>query len=187
VVGLGNPGEDLAGTRHNIGAEAVTLLAGRHGGRLKSGKERALSCEIRMGPGRALVALAVPTTYMNLSGESVRLLVRRHGVTDFGRLLVVHAELDLPTAKVRLKLGGGTGGHNGLKSLQSHLHTLDFVRLRIGIGRPPGQQDPADYVLKRPGKVERTELEIAAQVAADAVEVVVADGVERAMNSVNAG
>lgn len=124
---------------------------------------------------------------MNLSGESVRLLFRRHGVTEVDRVLVVHDELDLPTGKVRLKVGGGTGGHNGLKSIQSHLHSPGFVRLRIGIGRPPGQQDPADYVLRRPGKAERTELDVAVQIAADAVEAVVADGVDKAMNTVNAG
>ncbi len=184
VIGLGNPGEDYAGTRHNVGAEVVALLAARHGARLKSGKERALSAEVRVGP--SLVALAVPLTFMNLSGEAGRLLVRRHGVeATLSKVLVVHDELDLPVGKIKFKLGGGTAGHNGLKSLQAHLHSPDFARLRIGIGRPPGTQQVADYVLRRPGKAERTELDVAVVEAADAVELVISDGLERAMNSVN--
>ena len=183
VVGLGNPGDQYAGTRHNVGAEVVALLASRHGARLKSGRERALCADARVGG--ALVALAVPLTYMNRSGESVRLLVRRCGVTDWSRLVVIHDELDLPTARVKLKLGGGVAGHNGLKSLQSHLHTSDFARVRIGIGRPPGAQDVADYVLRRPGKAERVELDVAVQVAADAVEAIAAEGLDRTMNRVN--
>lgn len=183
VIGLGNPGAEYAGTRHNVGAEAVERLAARHGGRLKAGKERARSCEVRIS-GR-LVALAVPQTYMNLSGESARLLVLRHGIEDLAAVVVLHDELDLPSARVKLKVGGGTAGNNGLKSVRDHLHDAGFVRVRIGIGRPPGTQQAADYVLKRPGAAERKELDVAIEEAADAVESILAHGVEAAMNRVN--
>lgn len=183
VVGLGNPGAEYLGTRHNVGAEVVELLASRFGGRLKAGKERSLSCDVRIGG--QLIALAYPQTFMNLSGESVRPLVKRHSIEDVGHLMVIHDELDLPTARVRLKLGGGTAGHNGLKSIKAHLNTVDFSRVRIGIGRPPGTQQVADYVLKRPGKAERVELDIAVQVAADAVERIVTVGWERTQNELN--
>jgi PTH1 family peptidyl-tRNA hydrolase len=184
VIGLGNPGEEFVGTRHNLGAETVDRLAARHGGRLKAGRERALSCEVRIG-GR-LVALAFPQTFMNLSGESARLLVQRHGITDLASLVVVHDELDLPSGRVKLKVGGGSAGNNGLKSLVAHLHDPGFVRVRIGIGRPPGSQQAADYVLRRPGAAERRELDVAVEEAADAVEAILAEGIDRAMNRVNA-
>ena len=122
---------------------------------------------------------------MNLSGESVRLLAKRHGITDPAAIIVVHDELDIPVGRLKLKVGGGVAGHNGLKSLQSHLHSPDFVRVRIGIGRPPGTQQVADYVLKRPGKADRTLLDVAVEQAADAVSAIVVDGVDRTMNSVN--
>ncbi len=183
VVGLGNPGAEYVGTRHNVGAEVVEVLAARSRTNLKTSKERALAAEFRVGEHR--VAIAFPQTFMNLSGESVRLLVKRHGITDFTKLVVVHDELDLPSGRLKLKFGGGTGGHNGLKSIQQHLGTPDYVRLRIGIDRPPGRQDPADYVLKRPGKAERELLSIAVQEAADAIESLLTDGFERTMNRVN--
>lgn len=183
IVGLGNPGAEYVGTRHNVGADVVAVLAERHGGRLKAGKERAISGEVRMG--EALVALAFPQTYMNLSGESVRMLVKRHGIDDASKVIVVHDELDLSPARVKLKLGGGAAGNNGIKSIQAHLNTPDFARIRIGIGRPPRTQAGADYVLRKPGKAERVELDIAVQVAADAVERIVAVGFERAQNELN--
>ena len=183
VIGLGNPGAEYDGTRHNVGAEVVSLLASRSGSRLKAGKERALSCDVRIDD--RLVALAFPQTFMNLSGESVRLLAKRHGVTDPAAIIVVHDELDLPVGRVKIKVGGGVAGHNGLKSLLSHLHSPDFVRVRIGIGRPPGTQQVADYVLKRPGKADRVLLDVAVGVAADGVEQIVRVGVERAMNDTN--
>jgi peptidyl-tRNA hydrolase, PTH1 family len=184
VVGLGNPGTEYAGTRHNVGEEVVAMLSHRYNARLKLGKERAFCDEVRIGDKR--VALAFPQTFMNLSGESVRLLVKRYGIETPASLLVVHDELDIPTGRVKLKFGGGTAGHNGLKSIQAHLSSNEFARLRIGIGRPPGQQDVADYVLKRPGKAERTELDIAIQQGVDAVELVLAVGFEKAMTMVNA-
>jgi peptidyl-tRNA hydrolase, PTH1 family len=183
VVGLGNPGEEYAGTRHNSGADTVGILATRHGGRLKRGKERALSGEVRVG-GR-LVALAVPLTYYNDAGLAVAALVRRHGIEEPERLVVVHDELDLPVGMVRVKVGGGLAGNNGLKSIKQHLHTDGFCRVRIGVGKPPGRMQGADHVLRRPGKAERTELDIAVQEAADAVEILAVDGPAAAMNKVN--
>ena len=169
IVGLGNPGREYAGTRHNIGAEAVGQFAQRIGALLKAGKERAFSAEVRHGG--SLVALALPQTFMNLSGESVRLLVKRHGINDLKRLIVVHDELDLACGVVKVKSGGGLAGHNGLKSIHAHLHSSEFTRIRIGIGRPssPGL-DVADYVLGRPGKAEQTELAIAVATALDTFE-----------------
>lgn len=183
VVGLGNPGAEYAGTRHNVGAEVVDRLAGRHGERLKKGKERALVAEARVD-GRRL-ALAFPQTYMNESGASVAALVRRHGIDDLQRLVVVHDELDLPTGRVKVKVGGGVAGHNGLRSIQAHLHSTGFVRIRIGIDKPPDSRRGADYVLARPGKAERTELDVAVEEAADAVLVVLDEGPAAAMNRFN--
>jgi PTH1 family peptidyl-tRNA hydrolase len=122
---------------------------------------------------------------MNLSGESVAPLVRRFGIEDPTRLVVVHDELDLPVGRVRVKVGGGLAGHNGLRSIKAHLHTTDFVRVRIGVGKPPSKEQGADHVLKRVGKAERELLDIAVQEAADAVEVILADGPEAALNTVN--
>jgi peptidyl-tRNA hydrolase, PTH1 family len=184
VVGLGNPGSDYEGTRHNVGAEVVALLADRHGARLRAGRERALVDEVDVGGRR--VALAVPQTFMNLSGESVAPLVRRHGIEDPADLVVVHDELDLPVGRIKLKVGGGLAGNNGLRSIVSHLKTQDFARVRIGIGKPPGRQQGADHVLRRPGKAERAELDIAVVEAADAVEAIIAEGMAVAMNRVNA-
>jgi PTH1 family peptidyl-tRNA hydrolase len=142
-----------------------------------------LVAEVRMGDHR--VALALPQTYMNLSGESVGLLVKRHGITDAERVVVVHDELDLPLGRVKVKRGGGLAGHNGLRSIKAHLHTDEFLRVRIGIGKPPTKEQGVDHVLRRPSKSERVELEIAVQEAADAVEAILADGVEAAMNRYN--
>lgn len=183
VVGLGNPGEKYAGTRHNVGAEVVEVLAERHSTKLKPGKQAALVAELRMGD--KLVAVAFPQTFMNDSGRSVRDLTRRYGIDEPNRLLVVYDELDLDVGRLKLKVGGGLAGHNGLKSLEQHLHNTDFVRLRIGIGRPPGRQAVIDHVLRRPGKADRVELDIQIEHAADAVERIVADGVEATMNDLN--
>ncbi len=184
VVGLGNPGPEYEGTRHNLGADVVNLLASRYGVKLRKGKERALVGEIRTR-GRFLV-VAFPLTYVNLSGEAVARLVRRYGIEgDPSRLVVVHDELDLPAARVKVKAGGGTAGHNGLESIRSHIHTGAFPRVRIGIGKPPGRQMGADYVLRRPPKPERIDLDVAVEVAADAVECILSEGVEAAMNRFN--
>jgi PTH1 family peptidyl-tRNA hydrolase len=184
VVGLGNPGKEYEGTRHNVGFDVVELLARRHNGRLKAGKERALVDEVRIDGHR--VALAMPTTFMNLSGESVAPLVRRFGITDNTALVVVHDELDLPTGVVRVKVGGGLAGHNGLRSIKAHLHADDFVRIRIGVGKPANKEQGADHVLKRVGKADRELLAIAVEIAADAIESIVGEGTDAAMNRVNA-
>ena len=139
--------------------------------------------EVRIGDRR--VALAFPQTYVNLSGESVALLVRRHGITDPDRMVVVHDELDLPLGRVKIKEGGGLAGHNGLRSIKAHLHTDDFLRVRIGVDKPPSKEQGADHVLRRVSKRERAELDIAVQEAADAVEAILADGVAAAMNRFN--
>lgn len=185
VVGLGNPGLDYAGTRHNCGADTVGLLADRHGGRLREGmrNERALSDTVRIGD--ALVALAFPQTFYNESGLSVAALARRHDVDDPERIVVVHDELDLPTGRIKVKRGGGLAGNNGLRSVKAHLHSDAFVRIRIGVGKPPGRQSGADHVLRRPGKQERVELDVAIAEAADAVELMAAEGVDRAMERFN--
>jgi len=183
VVGLGNPGDKYAGTRHNVGAEVAEVLAERAHERLKPTKHAALVAEIRID-GRLVVA-AFPTTFMNDSGRAVRDLVRRYGIEDAADIVVVHDELDLEVGRIKLKSGGGLAGHNGLKSVKQHLHTPDFTRLRVGIGRPPGRQAVVDYVLRRPGKADRVELDIAVQRGADAVEQVLVHGVDAAMNDIN--
>jgi PTH1 family peptidyl-tRNA hydrolase len=182
VVGLGNPGAEYARTRHNVGAEVVELLATRHGAKLKKGKERALVDEVRIGDRR--VALAVPLTYMNDSGDSLRLLARRYGV-EAEQVVVVHDELDLPVAALRVKSGGGLAGHNGLRSIKSHLHSDAFQRVRIGVGKPVSKQRGADHVLNKFSKRERAEVDVTIEQAADAVETIVAEGVDAAMNRYN--
>lgn len=160
----------------------AALLAQRHGERLRRGKELALVAEVRVADRR--LAVAFPQTWMNESGRSVGALVRRHDV-GVDKLVVVHDELDLPTGRVKVKVGGGLAGHNGLKSLKAHLRDDGFMRVRIGIGRPPGRASGADYVLRRPGKAERAELDVAVQEAADAVELILALGVDTAMARIN--
>jgi peptidyl-tRNA hydrolase, PTH1 family len=183
VLGLGNPGDEFTHTRHNVGADAVALLATRRGARLKAGKERSLVAETRFGSAR--VVLAVPLTFMNLSGEAAGALLRRFGVDDLTRLVVVHDELDLEPGVLRLKAGGGLAGHNGLKSIVAHVHSDEFLRVRIGVGKPPGSASGADYVLKRPGKADREALAVTIERAADAVESIVSDGMDVAMNRFN--
>ena len=184
VVGLGNPGEEYARTKHNVGADVVDLLAKRHGGKLRKGKERALSDEINISGKR--VAIAVPLTWMNDSGDAVRLLVRRYGVEPT-QLVVVHDELDLPVAAPRVKSGGGLAGHNGLRSIKSHLHSDDFQRVRIGVGKPSSKDQGADHVLSKFTKRERGEVDVTVEQAADAVELIATDGVDTAMNRYNGG
>jgi PTH1 family peptidyl-tRNA hydrolase len=160
------------------------VLAARHGGALRRGKEQALVTEVRVG-GRRL-ALAFPQTYMNESGRSVAPLVRRFGIDDLSRLVVVHDELDLPLGAVRVKAGGGLAGHNGLRSIKAHLHDDGFSRVRIGIGKPPGGKERgADHVLKAPGKKAREELDVGIELAADAVECILEEGLSVAQNRFN--
>jgi PTH1 family peptidyl-tRNA hydrolase len=183
VVGLGNPGAEYENSRHNVGFEVVDLLAGRYGGRLRKGKERALVDEVRIGGSR--VALAQPQTFMNLSGEAVAPLVRRFGIDDPTRLVVVHDELDLPLGRLKVKEGGGLAGHNGLRSIKAHLHTDAFTRIRLGVGKPPSKEHGADHVLRRVGKAERKVLDEIVALAADAVELILTDGPEPAMTRYN--
>jgi len=182
VVGLGNPGAEFAGTKHNVGADVVELLAQRHGARLRKSKERALVDEVRVGEKR--LALAVPTTYMNDSGQAVAPLARRFGVTP-EHIVIVHDELDLEPAVLRIKVGGGLAGHNGLRSIKQHLHDDGFVRVRIGVGKPRSKEQGADHVLSRFGKRTREEMAVTIQEAADAVEAILSDGVDAAMNKYN--
>jgi PTH1 family peptidyl-tRNA hydrolase len=183
VVGLGNPGAEFESTRHNVGAELVALLAERHGGKLQRGKERALVAELRIGDKR--VAVAFPQTFMNNSGESVRLLTRRYGIEDAANLVIAHDELDLEVGRLKLKAGGGLAGHNGLRSITQHLGTTDYVRLRIGIGKPPASQAPRDFVLRRPSKPDRAALDVSIEEAADAIEQLLDHGIDATMNTVN--
>jgi PTH1 family peptidyl-tRNA hydrolase len=179
VVGLGNPGAEYARTRHNVGAEVVAILAARHGARLRRGKERAEADEVRVG-GRRL-ALAIPTTYMNDSGAAVQALARRYGVAP-DHVVIVHDELDLPVAALKLKAGGGLAGHNGLRSVKAHLKTDEFLRVRIGVGKPRSKEHGVDHVLNKFSKAERAEIDVTLEHAADAVEVILAEGIDAAMN-----
>jgi PTH1 family peptidyl-tRNA hydrolase len=183
VVGLGNPGSEYAATRHNIGFLVVDELAGRARGRFASHKRaRAQVAEERVAGHR--VVLAKPMSYMNESGGPVKALAEFYKV-PLEHLVVIHDELDIDFATLRLKHGGGDNGHNGLKSLRRSLGSGDYYRIRVGIGRPPGRQDPADYVLKPWSSVERKELELLVGDAADAVETLMTDGLERAQNRFN--
>ena len=184
VVGLGNPGNQFAGSRHNVGAEAVELLAHRHGQPLRKIREASLVAEIRVDGRR--VVLAFPQTFMNKSGEAVRALVRRWSIADhLDRLVVIHDELDLPPGRIKVKHGGGLAGHNGLTSIKAHLHTADFTRIRIGVGKPPNPQAGADYVLKRPGRADRDVLDDAVEQAAEAALAMLEHPVEVVMNRFN--
>jgi PTH1 family peptidyl-tRNA hydrolase len=183
IVGLGNPGKEYARSRHNVGEEAVHLLAERHGTSLKSGRDNATVGTATIDGQRCV--LAFPLTYMNESGRAVAGLVRRHDITDPARLIVVHDELDLPPAVLRVKLGGGLAGHNGLRSIVQHLKTPEFVRVRIGVGKPPSKEHGAKHVLNRVPKAEREALDVTVQLAADAIETIVARGVEAAMQQFN--
>ena len=190
VIGLGNPGPRYAGTRHNVGAMVVDELAARAGAALRTHKARASAAQVRVGTGPGGVpgppaVLAVPASYMNESGGPVKALLSFFSVPA-ERLVVVHDELDLDPGVVRLKRGGGEGGHNGLRSVSSALGTRDYLRVRVGIGRPPGRMDPADYVLRDFSPAERKELPFVLGDAADAVEELVTLGLLDAQQRVHA-
>ena len=185
VIGLGNPGPEYEHSLHNAGAATVAELARRGGTTLRKGRERALVAEVTVAGNR--VALAFPLTFMNLSGEAAVALVKRFGIEDVGDVVVVHDELDLEPGIVRVKVGGGLAGHNGLKSIKQHLHTDAFARVRIGVGKPPGRSMGADHVLRRLPKALREDLAVSVQVAADAVEAIATDGADAAMTRFNGG
>ncbi len=183
-MGLGNPGPGYAANRHNVGAMVVDELAARTKSPLRSHKARAAVSQARIGRaagggGGTPAVLAVPNTYMNESGGPVSALMRFFSVQP-DRLVVIHDELDIPAGEVRLKRDGGEGGHNGLRSVSASLGTRDYHRVRVGIGRPPGRMDPADFVLRDFSATERKELPIVLSEAADAVEVLVTEGLTSA-------
>jgi PTH1 family peptidyl-tRNA hydrolase len=180
IVGLGNPGPSYAGHRHNVGAMVVAELAARAGASLRSHKARAVASEVRIGtlPGGApgpRAVIATPLSYMNESGGPVAGLMSFYKV-PVEKLVVIHDDLDIPFADVRLKLGGGEGGHNGLRSITKSVGTRDYLRVRVGIGRPPGRMDAADYVLHDFSSTERSEVPLLISDAADALERLVAEG-----------
>lgn len=183
VVGLGNPGKQYANTLHNVGQMAVELLASRTGASMKAGKDRALVAECRIND--RPVVLVVPTTYMNDSGAAVSAVVRRFKMTDMDRLVIVHDELDLEPGSVRVKVGGGLAGHNGLRSINQHLKTTDFVRVRIGVGKPRSKEQGADHVLSPMSSAARRDMDVNIRVAADAVEAIIANGALAAMTEFN--
>ena len=186
VLGLGNPGQEYARTRHNAGADCVAELARRNGERLVlAKKERAEVAELRPAPTMKRLVVAFPTTFYNEAGAAAAALVKRHGIDDVHRVVVVHDELDLPAGRIKVKVGGGLAGNKGLRSIKAHLGTEDFLRVRIGVGKPPGNQHGRDHVLRKPGKGEREMLDVAIAEAADAVELILAEGVERAMERYN--
>jgi PTH1 family peptidyl-tRNA hydrolase len=180
VVGLGNPGPGYAGNRHNVGFMVLDLLGERAGSRFKAHKGRADVVEGRVNGVRAV--LAKPKSYMNLSGGPTASL-RDFYKVPVERIVVVHDELDIPYGTLRLKSGGGDGGHNGLKSITSALGSRDYLRVRFGIDRPPGRQDPADYVLKDFAAAERKELPFHLDRAADAVEALLTSPLQAAQNT----
>ena len=190
MVGLGNPGPRYAGNRHNLGQMVLRELARRAGARLTAHRGRAQAAEVRLaalpggvpGPRAVLVA---PMSYMNLSGGPVAaMLAWFRG--DASRLVVIHDDLDVPFGQVRLKAGGGEGGHNGLRSITSALGTGDYLRVRVGVGRPPGRMDAADYVLRDIPARQAPELEMVVATAADAVEMLAAEGLAAAQQRFHA-
>jgi PTH1 family peptidyl-tRNA hydrolase len=182
VIGLGNPGAQYAGNRHNIGCFVVDLLARRTGGSFKTHKARADVLEARISDHRCV--LAKPRSYMNESGGPAAGLAKFFK-TPLDRIVVIHDELDLEPGTLRIKLGGGDNGHNGLKSVRASLGSGDFYRVRLGIGRPPGRQDPADFVLRDFPTAAREEVGVQVERAADAVELLIAQGLVAAQNAYN--
>lgn len=180
IVGLGNPGAEYEVTRHNIGFLCADVLADRMGARF--GRHKRANADVVEGRlGGQRVVVAKPRTFMNASGAAVKSLADFYKV-PLEQVVAIHDELDLPFAAQRFKLGGGDNGHNGLRSMRSSLASGDFLRARLGIGRPPGRQDPADFVLRPFAAAERKELGAILERAADAVELLVQEGLEKAQN-----
>ena len=191
VVGLGNPGKKYEQTRHNVGQSAIDELCRRWNVSLREGKDKARVGEtiLRAAYGNDhKVVFAIPTTFMNESGQAVRLLMKRHNLkfdSDIAQLIIVHDELDLEPGVVRAKVGGGLAGHNGLRSITSHLSTQDYARVRIGVGKPPSADEGADHVLRKVAPADRVVLDAAVVVAADVVESFVLRGSAVTMNTYN--
>lgn len=183
IVGLGNPGKKYARTRHNVGTDAIELLAQRLSVSLKVGRDRAQVAETRIGD--HAVVLVVPTTWMNESGEAVGPIARRYKIPA-SNIIVIHDELDLEPGAVKLKMGGGLAGHNGLKSVSQHMGTNDYTRVRIGVGKPSTKEQGADHVLSSIPPAERKILDVAVEIACDAVERIMKEGLDAAMREYNA-
>lgn len=175
IVGLGNPGAEYAHNRHNVGQMVLDELASRIGSGFKSHKSRAQVLEGRLGIGGPRVVLAKPLSYMNVSGGPVSALGKFYDIEP-GHVIAVHDEIDIPFNTVKLKLGGGEGGHNGLRDISKALATKDYLRVRVGVGRPPGRMDTADFVLRDFSASEKKELPFLIDTAADAAEALVRDG-----------
>ena len=193
VIGLGNPGPRYDGTRHNVGADVITELCRRAGEKLSSARGRGAElARTRIGSAglgvpaadAQIVTLMRSRTYMNESGIAVRKVAGFSGITP-DHLIVIHDEIDLDPGRLRLKSGGGDNGHNGLKSIRAHLHTGDFIRVRVGVGRPPGRQDLADWVLARVPAKQRADMDVQVALAADAVETIITHGLTAAQNRFN--
>ena len=183
VVGLGNPGKEYVGTRHNVGATVVEALAEAHDCVLRKSRDQSLNAEISLEGKKVL--LAFPQTFMNNSGQAVSSIMRRNGISNPENLIVVHDEMDTPPGDLRIKFGGGLAGHNGLKSITNHLHTQDYLRLRLGIGKPADKDSGANYVLKRPSKAEQEIFSQATQKAIEAIEALILEGKDAAMARFN--
>ncbi|MEO1056325.1 MAG: aminoacyl-tRNA hydrolase [Actinomycetota bacterium] len=183
VVGLGNPGEKYHRTRHNVGEEAVRLLAERQDVPLKGGRDNALIAETRIDDQR--VVLAFPLTFMNDSGQAVGAMVRRYRIESPENVIVIQDELDLPPGELKVKAGGGLAGHNGLRSINQHLKSTDFLRIRIGVGKPQHKDLGKGHVLGRIPRRERELLDERVADAADAAELIINDGVDAAMQRFN--
>lgn len=181
MVGLGNPGPDYAATRHNVGQMVLDELASRGGVVFKTHKTNSRVAEGRIAPGGPRLILAKPNTYMNVSGGPVSQLLRFYSL-DPSRLILVQDELDIPFDTIRLKFGGGHGGHNGVRDVIAAIGSGDFTRVRIGVGRPAGSQGAADHVLKAFSPVERKTLPVLVADAADAIEQITAEGLTAAQN-----
>ena len=179
IVGLGNPGTEYSNNRHNVGQMVLDELARRAGGSFKVHKARAHVLEGRLGIGGPRVVLAKPMSYMNVSGGPVSALAKFYDI-DPDHVVAVHDEIDIPFNTVKLKIGGGEGGHNGLRDISKALATKEYLRVRVGVGRPPGRMDTADFVLKDFATTEKKELPFLLDDAADAVESVVRDGLAAA-------
>jgi PTH1 family peptidyl-tRNA hydrolase len=183
IVGLGNPGPQYDKTRHNVGFMVADALAGRVGSSFSSHKKSNSDIVQARLDGRSVV-VAKPRTFMNLSGQPVAALARFFSV-DPANIVVVHDELDIDFGALRLKIGGGEGGHNGLRSISQHLGTKDYLRVRVGVGRPPGRMDAASFVLKPFSTPERKDLGVVIEEAADAAELLLKVGLETAQNRVH--
>jgi len=182
IVGIGNPGKEYEKTRHNVGFMVLERLAQAHG--VKLDKKSRLA---RWGEGKVAdkgVILVEPLTYMNESGLAVQWFLKEIGIEP-DHLIVIYDDLDLEPGRIRIRKGGGSGGHKGIKSIIGNIRSEGFIRVRVGIGRPPGRQDPADYVLSPFSKREQEEIEFAIIRAADAIKYIIANGVEKAMNEFN--